>query len=104
VVAAQAQCSPFSSVIVAQACERTVIELHVWEAPPLRAFYTGGGLMGTWSIGDESTSDGAALEQCSGFVPKDCLDADGESLSDVVDLCAAFDAGPQSDLDAGDAQ
>jgi hypothetical protein len=95
VLAAAAQCAPGREVITAQACDRTVIELRVDSGPPTRAFYTNGGLMGIWAISDV-TSD---PETCSNFVPKNCLDSAGDSLSDVVSLCVASD-GSTADVDA----
>jgi hypothetical protein len=95
VVAAATHCADSQRVLVAQACGRTVIELRSGLGAPLRAFYSNGGLMGTWSMSDVLSDP----SQCSGFVPKDCLDWEGDSLSGVVDLCAT-DAGPDSGLDA----
>lgn len=97
VIAAATHCSDSNRVIVAQGCDRTVIELRSGAGSPLRAFYSNGGLMGTWSMTDVLSDP----SQCSGFVPKDCLDWEGDSLSEVVDLCATSDAGPDAGSDSG---
>lgn len=99
VIAAVGECEPGRQVITAQGCGRTVIELRVGPGSPTRAFYSvGGGLMGTWSKTDVATDP----EACSAFVPKDCLDWEGDSLSNVVNLCAAIDASADA-ADAADA-
>jgi len=98
VVAAADECAQGRQVITAQACGRTVIELRVGPGSPTRAFYTSsGGLMGTWSSTDVLSDP----QSCSGFIPKDCLDWEGQSFTDIVNLCAQPDAG--SDASASDA-
>jgi hypothetical protein len=89
VVAAANECGPGKTVITAQACGRTVIELRVGPGSPTRAFYSNGGLMGIWSTSDVSSDP----ESCSGFVPKNCLDWEGDTLSEKVSLCET-DASP----------
>jgi hypothetical protein len=100
VVAAAEHCSESNRVTVAQGCGRTVIELRSGPGAPLRAFYSNGGLMGTWSMSDVLSDP----SQCSGFVPKDCLDWEGDSLSDIVDLCATDAGASDSGSDSSDAQ
>lgn len=99
VVAAVEECGPGRQVIVAQGCGRTVIELRVGPGSATRAFYsTSGGLMGIWSATDVVTDP----QTCSAFVPKDCLDWEGDSLSNSVDLCTLRDASTDA-ADAADA-
>jgi hypothetical protein len=86
-------------IIAARGCGYLVLQDGVGQGGPARAFYDeqSGELLGTWF------QDDVQEETCSGAVPQDCLDYDGTSLMEELDLCSGADAGPPENLlDNGD--
>lgn len=84
-----------STITAAQGCGFRVLEKGLGSGAPTRAFYDedSGELVGTW-FQSETPSE----ETCSGSVPRPCLDYEGLSLTETVNLCQ----GTENLLDNGD--